>query len=145
MLLEPTHSFIPQTFIKHTCGYCAMTLRVIGGHNDIDTCVCLAGSLYGVWMFKASPKVPNSPGEQVKYKTLAFALEAPLGSCDYPDGFLLVRWAFLLPPLQEEEEVRGFHFATVDSISTAAPGTVTGPCGQVASLLASRGHRQRNS
>ena len=97
---------IPQTFIKHTCGYCATTLRGIGGHNDIDTCVCLAGSLYGVWMFKVSPKVPNSPGEQVKYKTLAFALEAPLGSCDYPDGFLLVRWAFLLPPLQEEE-VRG--------------------------------------
>ena len=42
-------------------------------------------------MFKPSPKVPNSPGEEVKYKSLAFALEAPLGSCDYPDVFLLVR------------------------------------------------------
>lgn len=72
---------IPQTFIKHTCGYWAI-------------------------MFKPSPKVPNSPGEEVKYKSLAFALEAPLGSCDYPDVFLLVRWAFLLPALKEEE-VRG--------------------------------------
>lgn len=44
-----------------------------------------------------------------------------------------------------EEEVRGFCFATVDTISTAALGAVTGPCGQAASLLASRGHRQRNS
>lgn len=44
-----------------------------------------------------------------------------------------------------EEEARGFHFATVDTISTAALGAVTGPCSQAASLLASRGHRQRNS
>lgn len=34
------------------------------------------------------------------------------------------------------QELRGFHFATVDTISTAALGAVTGPCGQVASLLA---------
>ena len=46
---------------------------------------------------------------------------------------------------RDEEEVRGFHFATVDTISTVALGAMTRPCGQAARMLASRGHRQRNS
>lgn len=43
------------------------------------------------------------------------------------------------------EDVRGFDFATIDTISTIALAAATRPCDQAASLLARRSHRQRNS
>ena len=40
---------------------------------------------------------------------------------------------------RDEEDARGFDFATADPSGTTALGGVAGPCGQAASLLAGRG------